>query len=108
MTTIQDQYRNDYTLPGPFRSVAEIKRVNSDTGKFFFESSTMRFFKSRISNEIFGGRIFVTSEKGPNGTRAYTIRIADDSGAPINTSKHGFQAFSTLAQAKSAARRLVA
>ena len=45
---------------------------------FFFSADAMRFFKSRLSQDAYKvGSVyyFVTSEQGPDGIRAYTVRM---------------------------------
>jgi hypothetical protein len=56
-------------------TIEEIKRANAEAGQFFFEASTMRFFDSRVSRKVYGS-YFVTSERGPSGTRRYSVRKA--------------------------------
>lgn len=84
--TVTDIYGHGYVLPGPYRSVAAIKRANKEAGRFFFSPDTMRFFDSRIESGVIGGRMFVTSEQfeDSRGNRPYprefNVRIADDDG----------------------------
>lgn len=64
-----------------FDSIAEVKARNKESGRFFFSTSTMRFFDSHIGRKLYGGRFFITSERfhGSNGwsaPREYTIREA--------------------------------
>jgi hypothetical protein len=75
-------YRETLTMPGPFRDVEQVKRANSNAGHHFFSRDTMRFFASRVSDGVYGGRMFVTSEKrGFQDTRReWHIRIARDDG----------------------------
>jgi hypothetical protein len=65
-----------------YNDIRDIKRANAQHGSNWFEPSTMRFFKSRILPTIYAGRFFITSEdSGIAGYyRAYSIRIARDSG----------------------------
>jgi len=64
-----------------YRSLDQIKRANAAAGYHFFDADTLRFFKSRVSATLYGGRYFVTSERGPSDVRAYTVRRAEDDGS---------------------------
>src|SRR4051812_13913442 len=69
----------------------------------FFSPDTMRFFKSRVLETLYGkGRVFVTSEKDGDNPRRYTVRIAQWS--PENdydmSTVGDFQAFGDAHQAK--------
>lgn len=105
-TIIRDDYGNEHTIPGPFGTVQDVKDANAAAGRHFFSPDTMRFFKSRVGDTLYAGRMFVTSEKGPDGRRAYTLRIAADDGECV-TSEHGFQAFATARNAAREAKRMV-
>jgi len=55
-------------------SLHNFKDLNRQKGFHFFLSDTTRFFNSKISNWDFDTGYFITSEKGPNGKRGYTLR----------------------------------
>jgi len=67
-------------------SLDEIRRLNEAAGQYFFESATIRFFRSSIPAEAFKSRdgrfaYFVTGEQfvGSDGVKAprrFTIRVA--------------------------------
>lgn len=86
-----------------FNNVNEIIQANADGGGLYFSKDTMRFFKTRVLDGVHGGRYFVTSEKGPSGVRAYTVRKADDDGTISTVGE--FQAYSTASEARTAARQ---
>ena len=86
-----------------FTSIADVKRANAETGHHWFEPQAMRFFQSRISRNLIGGRWFVSSERGPNSVRKYTVRVVRADGA-IDT-EGAFQAYATNAEATAAAQR---
>ena len=46
---------------GHFPSVGHIQDANKKGGRYFFDPATMRGFRSRIHNALYGGCIFVTS-----------------------------------------------
>ena len=88
-----------------YRTITDIEKANSDHGHHFFEPDTMHFFKSRILWGVYGGRYFVTSERGPDEIRRYTVREANADGS-IDTFG-GFDMFGgypTADKAKRAAR----
>ena len=94
-----------------FSTIRQIQYHNATTGHHFFEPSTMRFFSSRIHSDVYGGCIFVTSEKGTHqSTRLYTVRKIEDDGNI--TTIGGFQAFRSRyaahAYAKETAKELKA
>lgn len=84
-----------------YQSIQEIRRAHSG---HWFDRDTLRFFKSRISEVVYGGRFFVTSEKSPNDKRRYSIRIAHSDGR-IDTIG-GFQGYATSKSAHKAAEEL--
>ncbi len=89
-----------------FKTIAEVRAANKAAGHHFFERSTMRFFDSAVESALYGGRFFVTSEKGPvaESVRRYTVREAFPDGK-VSTSG-AFQAYRTLEDAREALRRL--
>ena len=71
-----------------FTSIEQIKQASHNIGSHYFDRSTMRFFNSRVLPQVFhgsGGIYFVTSEKGPNEIRAFTIRKFKPEDADITT-----------------------
>lgn len=82
-----------------------IKARNEEAGQHFFSPSTMAFFDSIVYDETFGNH-FVTSEKGPDGARLYTIRFQNEDGT-IDT-VGDFQAWPTLPTALRAAEMIEA
>lgn len=59
-----------------YSDIDEVREANERGGRHFFEESTLRFFDSIIEPEIYSGRFFVTSEKGPDEIRRWTVRRA--------------------------------
>lgn len=95
-------------LPGPFKSLNAMRRRNEETGHYYFSRDTMYFFRSRVSADIFAGRMFVTSERnvgmGQVYPRLYSVRAMRDDGTIADVSN--FQQFETLDSAKRYARSL--
>ena len=80
-----------------FQSIEQVQEANREAGRHFFDPSTMDFFSSRIESALIQRRFFVTSEQGPDGIRAYTVRVVYDS-ARIG-SVGGFQGYATKREA---------
>ena len=90
---------------GRFSSLREIEEANRRAGQHWFEKDTMRFFKSKVLGPVYGGHYFVSSEKGPHGGRAYSVRKATRHGKIETVGK--FQQYTSAAQARRAIERLV-
>ena len=74
--------------------IAEIKEANAEHGFHFFDSSTKRFFRSRVLSATFPGErdvYFVTSEQFVGSEyiapRKYTVRAFNPETADIRTVK---------------------
>ena len=88
-----------------YSTIEEIKHANAASGGHWFAPDTMRFFGSRISHEIIGGCLFVSSELDfDGGQRWYTLRRARPDGG-IETIGN-LQQYASLEAAKRAARRM--
>lgn len=88
MTALLDIYGHAHELPGPYKSLTEVRAANQDLGHHFFDPDSLRFFGSQIESVFMEGRLFITSEAQPShhpdfppGERRYTIRVACDNGA---------------------------
>lgn len=83
-TTIRDIYGHEHALPGPYKTMNEIKRANENLGRFFFSPDTMQFFDSRVEGGPYHGRLFVTSEQfhgsQGDGPRKFKVRVCGDDG----------------------------
>jgi len=79
---MQDSYGVEITYPSPFRTVDDVIVANKRAGQHFFDSATMRFFRSRVGGALYAGRFFITSERNDMGDypRLYTVRVAHDDG----------------------------
>ncbi len=95
-----------------FWTMSDIQKANADAGCHFFSPSTLRFFSSRVSDEVYqgaGGIFFVTSEKNKgtfNYPRLYTVRqFLPETGKVRNMEGDSFQKYKTLEAAKRAAKR---
>ena len=88
-------------------NVTDLKhRAKKFCGSHFFDPATMRFFKSKVHGPVYPNHVnnytcFVTSEQGPGGPRAYTVKKF--SNCEIDTVGK-FQQYGTLKAAKTAAR----
>lgn len=81
----------------------EFKELSERKGKHWFKPDTMRFFKSKIHEwDVITGR-FISSEKGPDEVRRYTVRQANFETGDVETVGR-FQEFKTLHRARKAMR----
>lgn len=87
------------------RHVGQLINLNESNGYYFFNKRTMRAFNSRVHSDIYGGCVFVTSEKQGWLERKYTVRIMRANGSIETCSS--FQQYSTRYQAHAAAKHLV-
>lgn len=99
------------TTIGTFSSVSQIKRLNESSGRYFFSPSAMRGFRSRVHDNVYGGCVFVTSEKNDMPycapqPRMYTVRVAMADGSIRTYGSIGD--YATRAEAHSVARLLAA
>jgi hypothetical protein len=93
----------------PSASIHDVKECARICKTPFFDRDTMRFFNSRIGSRAYydghGGAYFTTSEQGPNGIRAYSIRHYSPKRCGIETVGE-FQGYRTSAQADRAAKQI--
>ena len=93
------------SIPVDFSTMKGIKRHNKETGHHFFSKGAMRFFDSKIHTRIpIHGCMFVTSERGPDRIRKYTIRCSMSDGGVKTVGE--FQQFGSLLEARKAAINL--
>ena len=102
-------YDDDKITLGPFATISDVKAANRKAGFHWFDPDALRFFSSRISEQIYGGRLFISSEafKSPHGDypRAYTVRMVSDDGSVSTVGE--FQGHRTLANARKEARAII-
>lgn len=88
-----------------FFTMDDVRRANERAGHHWFEPETMRFFRSRVGETLYGGRYFVSSEKGPDGSRRYSVREAKADGSISTVGE--FQGFPNRRQAIAAIRSIL-
>ena len=67
-------------------TLAEAIEKYNETGGYFFDEDTMRFFGSRIESDLYKNRCFITSENNFDGTkRFYTVRRFNEDFTSIDT-----------------------
>ena len=89
-----------------FETIDEVKAANERDGRHFFEPATLPFFRSRIGQNLYGGRYFTTSEQfNSRSPRLYTIREVMDSGAILTVG--GLQQYQSARQAVAAIKELL-
>lgn len=90
----------------PISTISELKALNRENGRHFFDRSSMRFFNCRIESGIIGGAYFITSERFDDNTpRKFTVRSFDAKG-DVDT-VGGFQGYSFKEDARDAVRALL-
>jgi len=82
----------------------EVRQRNVSQGQHFFDADTMRFFNSRVSDILYGGRYFVTSERNNGFPRYYTVREALPDGTFATHDE--FQQYGSRSGAHARAKRL--
>jgi len=89
-------------------TIQAIREGNAAAGGHWFDPAAMRFFRCRVLGAVFtddeGCSYFVTSEQGPHGPRAYSVRRYDRTTGAIAT-VGAFQAYSSPETARTAAKR---
>lgn len=83
-------------MQGTYKSISAISNKNYSIGHHWFDTSTMSFFGTRIHSDLYGGCVFVTSDKQYNGERMYSVRVAMDDGT---IHSYAFVEYDTRAQA---------
>jgi hypothetical protein len=88
-------------------SVSELKSEVKQCGSHWFDADTMRFFKSKVERVVYpnvseDATYFVSSEQGPNGVRAWSVRKFHK--CSVRTVGE-FQGYRNAAAAKAAARK---
>ena len=89
-------------------AIYQLRNLHERNGGYFFTEGAMRSFNSRIHTDVYGGCVFVTSEKNRSWRfeypRLYTVRYMDGDG---NTHTVGdFQGFETRSKAHTFAKNL--
>jgi len=86
-------------------SISDVKRINKQSGHFFFEEGAMRFFESKVESRglLINNKFFITSEQfisstGQSSPRKFTVRELNRKTGGIGTVGE-FQQFTTRKQA---------
>lgn len=81
-----------------------IKDRNRQGGFYFFSEGALRFFRSRVHDEVYGAGFFVTSEQfDDEAPRYYTVRFARSDGSVTTVGE--FQQYASRSGAHAAAGR---
>ena len=103
---------NEFIKKTGIYSIQDLQRdYQSNTKGHWFDPDTLRFFKSRFSEELFYQPqdnliYFISSEKGPDDKRAYSVRSYNVLTRDIETVQD-FQGFNTLNSAKNYCKKLI-
>jgi len=104
MTFTKQQVKNLANV----NQVFQLKRIHESNGGHFFSEATMRAFSSRIHSDVYGGCVFVTSEKNRSWRykypRLYTVRYMDSTGYTRTVGE--FQGFETRSKAHTFAKNI--
>lgn len=104
MTLTKTQVKNMANV----NQVFQLQRLHENNGGYFFSKDSMRFFNSRIHTDVYGGCVFVTSEKNKSGyheyPRLYTVRYMDANGSTHTVGD--FQGFETRSKAHTFAKNI--
>jgi len=88
--------------------VYQLIRLHERYGGYFFSKDSMSFFSSRVHSDVYGGCVFVTSEKNNSAyheyPRLYTVRYMDSTGNTHTADE--FQSFGTRSKAHTFAKNL--
>lgn len=93
-----------------YKTMAQLKQMNRNAGRYYFSRDTMRFFNSRVSNNVYTGTTgwyFVTSERmryHPDYPRLYSVCKMSPDGSVSTIGE--FQGYATRALALGEAKRL--
>jgi hypothetical protein len=82
----------------------EFKELNAAKGFHWFKPDTLRFFKSRITHFDCIAGLFISSERGPDDVRRYTVRQADFETGQVHTVGE-FGQYNSIATAKTGLKR---
>lgn len=71
-------------IPGPYHTLAQIKRDDENEGGHYFEPGTLRWFRSRPLRTIYAGCFFIDSiQASSSHPRVYTICVARSEGRGV-------------------------
>jgi hypothetical protein len=74
-TIVKTYLDTDIVVPGPWRTITDIKRANAESGGLFFSTG-----KGKAQAEIRHGRFIVTADEDFDGERVYNTHAVLDSG----------------------------
>lgn len=98
-------YAREHPREFVYHTIEDVIRANKSIGNHWFDPDTMRFFRTRLGQELYAGKYFITSEQGPSGVRKWSIRVACVDGT-IDTLGE-FQAYHSTSAARYAVLRQI-
>ena len=90
-------------MQGTYKSLFQFRQFNYQQGYHWFDASSMSFFGTRLHADLYGGCVFVTSDKNFEGVRKYSVRVGMDDGT-INS--YAFVEYDTRSEAHREAKWL--
>jgi len=87
--------------------MCDVRLKNKQIGHHFFDPDTMRFFRSRVGNTLYGDKYFISSEQFNDvSPRLYSIRLVNPDGS-IDTVAE-FHEYGSHAEARRVIKDLLA
>jgi hypothetical protein len=88
--------------------LSQIRTNNRENGYHWFEPETLKWFKGKVYEGVYGGCVFVSSEKNDspyrgNQPRKYSVRVAMADGS---IQSYGFQMYDSKREADREAKWL--
>ena len=77
----------------PFKTMADVRAANKALGNHWFDTETMKWWKTCIESSLIAGRYFITSEDefaldGSVPKRIFAVRYANDNGSIETLKSH--------------------
>ena len=90
-------------MQGTYKTLFQFRQFNYQQGYHWFDASSMKFFGTRLHADLYGGCVFVTSDKNYKGDRMYSVRVGMKDGT-INS--YAFVEYDTRSEAHREAKWL--
>lgn len=90
-------------MQGTYKTLFQFRQFNYQQGYHWFDASSMKFFGTRLHADLYGGCVFVTSDKNYEGVRKYSVRVGMKDGT-INS--YAFVEYDTRSEAHREAKWL--
>ena len=93
---------------GSFPSVSAIRNLNAANGYHWFKPDTLRFYRGKVYDVLYGTAVFVSSEQHSMPYRApeprkYSVRVGMSDGSVLT---YAFACYDTIGEARAEAKWL--